>query len=234
MSWEVLVTVFTFGGLGAVVRGAVIFILSVPSVFFFPFSVLMVNILAAFLGGFIMSMLLPGDINSALAIGMVGGLGTLSSFTGDVINHFFDRRHRNKVVSIALLYFVITSVAGVLAAQGGMSAGKLIVDYNQHQAEEFKNSLMGGTQALQQSILDTHDHDGEYDELLKHKDINIDDYKLSEEAKEAIRNAEARAAAAQAASAADTAAPAADANASAADAAAAAAPADAATDSTAK
>lgn len=175
MSWEVLVTVFTFGGIGAVVRGAVIFILALPSVFFFPFAVLLVNILAAFLGGFIIAITLPTDINSALSIGMVGGLGTLAAFTGDIINHFFDRRHRNKSIALAVVYFVATSISGVLSAQGGMSVGQIVMDYNNTARTEATEKIVKGTEELQQSILDSnHMHDAE--EFLKNKDINIDEY----------------------------------------------------------
>ena len=175
MSWEVLVTVFTFGGIGAVVRGAVIFILALPSVFFFPFAVLLVNIIAAFLGGFIISITLPTDINSALSIGMVGGLGTLAAFTGDIINHFFDRRHRNKSIILAVVYFVATSISGVLSAQGGMSVGQMVMDYNNTARTEATEKIVKGTEELQQSILDNdHMHDAE--EFLKNKDINIDEY----------------------------------------------------------
>lgn len=175
MSWEVLVTVFTFGGIGAVVRGAVIFILALPSVFFFPFAVLLVNILAAFLGGFIIAITLPSDINSALSIGMVGGLGTLAAFTGDIINHFFDRRHRNKSIALAIIYFVATSISGVLSAQGGMSIGQMVLDYNNTARSEATEQIVKGTEELQQSILESnHLHDA--DEFLKNKDINIDEY----------------------------------------------------------
>ena len=58
-SWQVIVTVFTLGGIGAVVRALVLNILGIVSLFYFPLGVLFINMLACFLGGFIIAMLLP-------------------------------------------------------------------------------------------------------------------------------------------------------------------------------
>ena len=109
-SWQVLVTVFTFGGVGAVVRAAILQILMYPSAFLVPLGVLFVNILAALTGGFIIAMALPQDIHLALLIGLVGGLGTLSAFTTDLIALYEDRSYHKRLMML-LIYIALASSA---------------------------------------------------------------------------------------------------------------------------
>ena len=145
MSWQLLVTVFTFGGIGAVVRGAIIYMLALPNVFLFPIAVVFINMLAALIGGFIVTMALPHDINAALSVGLVGGLGTLSSFSSDILSLFFDRRHRPRMVIKIIIYFVVTSVLGVVAAKGGTIMANLVLGaqapYTQSLQEEQNRQL---------------------------------------------------------------------------------------------
>lgn len=122
MTWQVLITVFTLGGIGAMVRGSIIMILA-SSARIFPMSILLVNILAAFLGGFILSLQLPSGLNAALSIGLVGGIGTLSSIHGNLLDLFFDKAYRRLA-----LYLLITIFGGVLIAQAGMSTGSFILN----------------------------------------------------------------------------------------------------------
>ena len=124
-SWQVLVTVFTFGGVGAVVRAAILQILMYPSAFLVPLGVLFVNILAALTGGFIIAMALPQDIHLALLIGLVGGLGTLSAFTTDLIALYEDRSYHKRLMML-LIYIGVTTLFGIFCAQGGMSIGHMI------------------------------------------------------------------------------------------------------------
>lgn len=168
MSWQILVTVFTLGGIGAVVRGAIIFILALPSVFFFPFAVLLVNILAAFLGGFIMAMALPSELNAALVIGMIGGLGTLSAFAGDLLNHFFDRKHRRRILVTAIIYCVITATTGVLCAKAGLSLGEYIKATTIDKQKEENEAFSEVARQLQESLmLDEHSHEHDFEDLKK-------------------------------------------------------------------
>lgn len=135
MTWQVLITVFTLGGIGAMVRGGIIMILA-SSARIFPMSILLVNILAAFLGGFILSLHLPSGLNAALSIGLVGGIGTLSSIHGNLLDLFFDKAYRRLA-----LYLLITIFGGVLVAQAGISTGSFIFN------------LVQGPQDMQTQIL---------------------------------------------------------------------------------
>lgn len=159
MTWQVLVTVFTFGGIGAVVRGAVIFILAMPSVFFFPLPTLLINLIAALLGGFILSMTLPAGISTALSVGLVGGMGTLSAFTGDVLNHWFDNRHRKKVILITAAYIMLTTITGILGAGIGSKLGEAV--QKSHVQSSDAALFLEQTKALQQQFMDesfVHEH----------------------------------------------------------------------------
>lgn len=125
-SWQVLITVFTFGGIGAVVRALVLQILLIPTVVLFPIGVLFINIIAAFIGGFIIAMALPQDLHLALVTGLVGGMGTLSSFTSDVLNVITDRRERPRYLIIIACYFLATTIIGTVSAMGGMGLGNFL------------------------------------------------------------------------------------------------------------
>ena len=190
MTWQVLVTVFTFGGIGAVVRGAVIFILAMPSVFFFPLSTLLINLIAALLGGFILSMTLPPDISTTLSVGLVGGMGTLSAFTGDVLNHWFDNRHRKKVILITAAYIMLTTITGILGAGIGSKLGEAV--QKSHVQSSDAALFLEQTRALQQQFMDesfVHEH---YHAPIPGSPEDI-----------ALKEAEAKAKAAAAAAAAD-------------------------------
>lgn len=125
-SWQVIVTVFTLGGIGAVVRALVLNILGLVSLFYFPLGVLFINMLACFLGGFIVSMLLPEALNIAFVIGLVGGMGTLSSVSSDVLDLYFDKAHRKVALLLGVLYLVLTAALSMACAQGGLSLGEFI------------------------------------------------------------------------------------------------------------
>lgn len=125
-SWQVLITVFTLGGIGACVRGLIIGILAIPNVFVFPLGVLFINIIAGFLGGFITAMVLPTELHIALVIGFVGGMGTLSAITSDVIDLYYDRVHRRRAILYAVAYLLITSILGTFSAYGGVSLGQML------------------------------------------------------------------------------------------------------------
>lgn len=125
-SWQVIVTVFTLGGIGAVVRALVLNILGIVSLFYFPLGVLFINMLACFLGGFIISMLLPEALNIAFVIGLVGGMGTLSSVSSDVLDLYFDKVHRKVALLLGVLYLALTAALSMACAQGGLSLGEFI------------------------------------------------------------------------------------------------------------
>lgn len=125
-SWQVIVTVFTLGGIGAVVRALVLNILGIVSLFYFPLGVLFINMLACFLGGFIISMLLPEALNIAFVIGLVGGMGTLSSVSSDVLDLYFDKVHRKVALLLGVLYLAVTAALSMGCAQGGLSLGEFI------------------------------------------------------------------------------------------------------------
>lgn len=148
MTWQVLITVFTLGGIGAMIRGGIIMILS-GSARIFPMSILIVNILAAFLGGFLLSLDLPTGINAAIAIGLIGGIGTLSAVPGNLLDLFFDKAYRRLA-----LYLGITIFGGVLSAQAGMSIGNFVVGIIQG-PQQLQNQMMLDTLKQQEQYLET-------------------------------------------------------------------------------
>ena len=114
------------GGACAVVRALVLNILGIVSLFYFPLGVLFINMLACFLGGFIISMLLPEALNIAFVIGLVGGMGTLSSVSSDVLDLYFDKVHRKVALLLGVLYLALTAALSMACAQGGLSLGEFI------------------------------------------------------------------------------------------------------------
>lgn len=134
MTWQVLITVFTLGGIGSVIRGTVIIILA-GSAGIFPAGTVIVNVLAAFLGGFISVLTLPEGIDAALAVGLVGGIGTLSAIPGNILDLIFDRGFRRLA-----LYAALTVFLGVGSAAGGIAAGKMIV--NMQETERMQTQLL--------------------------------------------------------------------------------------------
>ena len=162
-SWQVLVTVFTFGGVGAVVRAAILQILMYPSAFLVPLGVLFVNILAALTGGFIIAMALPQDIHLALLIGLVGGLGTLSAFTTDLIALYEDRSYHKRLMML-LIYIGVTTLFGIFCAQGGMSIGHMIhgnvsQSVNTQERQELEQYLKTLNLDASADLSDTDSHD---------------------------------------------------------------------------
>ena len=158
MSWQLLVTVFTFGGLGAIVRASVIFILAMPAVFVFPLPTLIINMLAALLGGFILSITLPEQISIALSVGLMGGMGTLSAFAGDVLNHYFDKRHRKKMFLVIASYVMLTTITGVLFAALGSTLGNFVKESYTENSDAAL--FLKQSRALQESLKhDAYMHD---------------------------------------------------------------------------
>lgn len=158
MSWQLLVTVFTFGGLGAIVRASVIFILAMPAVFVFPLPTLIINMLAALLGGFILSITLPEQISIALSVGLIGGMGTLSAFAGDVLNHYFDKRHRKKMFLVIASYVMLTTITGVLFAALGSTLGNFVKESYTENSDAAL--FLEQSRALQESLKhDAYMHD---------------------------------------------------------------------------
>lgn len=135
-SWQVIVTVFTLGGIGAVVRALVLMILGVTSLFYFPVGVLLINLLAAFLGGFIISLAMPEALHSIFVVGLLGGLGTLSAICSDVIDLYYDRVHRKITIVIGIVYILLSTVLGMLCAQGGIALSAVILDEKQSTNEQ--------------------------------------------------------------------------------------------------
>ena len=97
-SWQVIVTVFTLGGIGAVVRALVLNILGIVS----------------------------EALNIAFVIGLVGGMGTLSSISSDVLDLYFDKVHRKVALLLGVIYLALTAALGMGCAQGGLSLGEFI------------------------------------------------------------------------------------------------------------
>lgn len=135
LSWQVVITVFTLGGIGAVIRALVLMILGVSSLFYFPIGVLIINLLAAFLGGFIISLMMPEVLHSIFVIGLLGGLGTLSAICSDVIDLYYDRIHRKIAIVLGIAYLVLSTVLGMLCAQGGIALSSLVINDQTNMSE---------------------------------------------------------------------------------------------------
>lgn len=152
MTWQVLITVFTLGGLGAMVRGSITMILA-SSARIFPMAILIVNLLAAYLGGFLLQLELPEGLNAAIAIGLIGGIGTLSAVHGNLLDLIFDKAYRRLA-----LYLGLTIFGGVLCCYAGMGTGNFVM------------SLLKGPQSLQnQMMMDTLKQQEEYLNSLQHE-----------------------------------------------------------------
>ena len=157
-SWQLLVTVFTLGGVGAVIRGAILGLMKLPALFWFPIGVLFVNVLASFLGAFISSMMLPEELSMALVIGLVGGMGTLSAFCTDL----FELGHMPVGSKKKIFFYVIFStLLGLLSAQLGLSLGQYIHNQRMQEQEQIQQmlNLSSGLQPSTQESADfVHDH----------------------------------------------------------------------------
>lgn len=157
-SWQVLVTVFTLGGVGAVIRGAILGLMKLPALFWFPIGVLFVNVLASFLGAFISSMMLPEGLSIALVVGLVGGIGTLSAFCTDIFELWNMPVGRMKKI---FFYVIFSTLLGLLSAQLGLSLGQYIHQQRLQEQEQMRQ-MLNISSGLQQSTLESedwvHDH----------------------------------------------------------------------------
>lgn len=120
MTWQIFFTVFTFGGIGAVVRAIIMYILA-ASASVFPIAIVLVNILAAFLGAFIINMALPADLEMSMVAGFVGGLGTLSAIPGNILDLVFQHGIRRIVIYFVATIFLSLGGAYVGSALGGVA-----------------------------------------------------------------------------------------------------------------
>lgn len=168
LSWQVLITVFTLGGIGAVVRALVLSLLEVSSIFVFPLGVLLINILAGFLGGFISAMVLPLELHIAFVIGFVGGMGTLSAICADAIDFYYDRPHRRvSTILLLVVYLVLTTVFGALASLGGLKLGGYLHDGSQATPMSLEEARQMELMRLQENLVEAealgigteHEHD---------------------------------------------------------------------------
>lgn len=173
MTWQVLITVFTFGGVGAVVRAMIIMILE-QSAKIFPLSILMVNIMASFLGSFIISMAIPENFATVLMVGLIGGMGTLASINSNILDFFFDRAWRRMG-----LYILLTTVLGMLAALGGQAFGNMFHDAIVEKSQYQMQALEAMTQELQVENLHL-DHEQDFKTELNEEAVN------SQESEEAV------------------------------------------------
>lgn len=120
MTWQIFFTVFTFGGIGAVVRGLIMYILA-ASATIFPIAIVLVNVLAAFLGAFIINMALPNDLQISMVAGFIGGLGTLSAIPGNILELLFQHGFKRLALYFALTIFLSLGGAYVGGSLGGIA-----------------------------------------------------------------------------------------------------------------
>ena len=116
---ENLIAVFLGGGLGAVTRYALTFLL--PSrLEFYPFSTLCANFLGCFIATVVFSyFILKGDSENIyktfLIVGFCGGLSTLSALSLEVLEYFQSGEYfkAGGYVFTSLLICVISVILGV-------------------------------------------------------------------------------------------------------------------------
>jgi CrcB protein len=90
----------------------------------FPYGTLAVNVLGAFLVGFIMevslrSTLVPGDLRAGLTIGFLGGLTTFSTFSYETFKLLEDGEllYAGANVLLSVATCVVLTWLGILAAR---------------------------------------------------------------------------------------------------------------------
>lgn len=114
------------GAVGSMARFAVMSLIGKVNPGEFPFGTFVVNILGSFLMGLLVAVIatfLPSrakDLHLLLAIGVLGGFTTFSSFSLDVFTMF-----ERGVIAPALLYTFGSVLLSVAALIGGMLCIKL-------------------------------------------------------------------------------------------------------------
>lgn len=108
------------GGIGALLR---VFILSIcaRAHTVLPLGTLTVNILACLACGMVLELQLDKSAAAVLIVGVVGGLGTLSSICSDTINLCTVRQFK-----VLALYLMLTAVCGLGAGLAGLSLGEAL------------------------------------------------------------------------------------------------------------
>ncbi|MDE3061130.1 MAG: fluoride efflux transporter CrcB [Pseudomonadota bacterium] len=126
MSFLAFMYVAVGGAFGAMCRFAMMSLIGKINPGEFPFGTFTVNILGSFLMGFLVAVIatyLPQrakDLHLLLAVGMLGGFTTFSSFALDVFTMF-----ERGVIAQGLVYTFGSVVLSVAALMGGMMCIKL-------------------------------------------------------------------------------------------------------------
>ena len=123
---SILLSIFLGGGLGALLR----FLISEQAnrlfLSSFPFGTIVVNVLGAFLMGFVVSYFadkvnVSQNIKMFLTIGFLGGFTTFSTFNSDFYQLF-----SNEDILASLLYLFATFTLTVIAFYLGLSLFKFL------------------------------------------------------------------------------------------------------------
>jgi CrcB protein len=125
MSWINLFLVALGGAIGSVARWGTAVVIGdrFGSALVWPWPTFTVNVVGSFLIGLIAALAAGGAISPAtrlfLAVGIMGGFTTFSSFSLDVLANLESGRG-----GLALAYVLASVVLGVLATFGGFALGR--------------------------------------------------------------------------------------------------------------
>ncbi len=88
-----------------------------------PWITAAINVVGSFLLGLLAALgnALPSEVRTALAVGVLGGFTTFSTFSLDVVRHAGGGEGGK-----ALLYLGISTVLGIGAAAGGLYLGRTL------------------------------------------------------------------------------------------------------------
>lgn len=128
MDWSSVVSVGIGGALGSIMRYAVAVWTVQRFGPGFPLGTFTVNVIGSFLIGTIAELSITGDlgvtreVRTFVAVGVLGGFTTFSSFSNDTLVLV-----RDGATQLAVGYVAATVILGLLAAYAGTVAARLIV-----------------------------------------------------------------------------------------------------------
>jgi CrcB protein len=113
--------VWVGGGFGSLMRYAIGLLVDQSH---FPWATLGINIIGSFMLGMFLTVAL-GHLSTAVtttvAVGVIGGFTTFSTFEWDAFTHA-----RSGRVALALVYVAVSVIGGFLAAGSGYALGRLV------------------------------------------------------------------------------------------------------------
>ena len=120
---NIIILVFVGGAMGAMLREFLM--LSVPKIEGFPLDILVANVVAAFLLGWVTALykrnILSGDVNTLAGTGIMGGLSTFSSMVYGPMVMLGSGQTRD--IWTAIIYLLASIILGYIAVIIGLKLG---------------------------------------------------------------------------------------------------------------